>query len=261
MVGKWQKVSKSQIAKNKKNKQIPEKWQGQKWIPNPPKGALIDPMNRFIRLILFLDPVRGRSPRGGRSRAFGRAASNGVDNNEMLALSDLRRFAKVLCGPKEIITNLPDLKNLGPDPLEQEFTYKKFKELFYPPPDARRSGKKGKIKQVLMDQSFISGIGNIYADEILWLAKIHPQSRVEKLSEAKLKIVYRVMRKILQKALALRGASVDDYRDAAGRRGKYDLVRYAYQRENEPCPRCRTKIKRLKIGGRSAHFCPKCQKL
>ncbi|MCP6720096.1 MAG: bifunctional DNA-formamidopyrimidine glycosylase/DNA-(apurinic or apyrimidinic site) lyase [Patescibacteria group bacterium] len=230
MVGKWISSLRSQRGTTRNNAEsLPEAWRGQKWIPNSLKGTLMDPMNRFIRLILFLD------------------------NGEMLALSDLRRFAKILCGPREIILNLPDLKNLGPDPSNLKFTYKVFRNLF--------ENKKGRIKQVLMDQDFISGLGNIYADEVLWLAKIHPLRRVEKLGEAELKTVYRAIKKILRKALILRGASVSDYRDAAGRRGRYDLVRYAYQRENEPCPRCKTKIKRLKVGGRSAHFCPKCQRL
>lgn len=205
------------------------KWKKEKerWIPQPPAGPLTDPMNRFIRLIFFLD------------------------NGQMLALSDLRRFAKILCAPKEVIFSLPDLKELGPEPLEPQFTFEKFRKLF--------KSKKGRIKQVLMDPKFISGIGNIYADEILWFAKIHPLTRVESLKEKSLKTVYRAMKFILKKALKYRGTSIDDYRDAAGRRGRYDRVRYVYQREGEPCRRCGVKIKRIKVGGRSAHFCPKCQ--
>ena len=194
------------------------------------KGPLLeDRNNQYIRLIFFLD------------------------NGQMLALSDLRRFAKVLCGPRDVIFNLPDLKNLGPEPLDAKFTFNKFKGLF--------RGKKGRIKQVLMDPNFISGIGNIYSDEILWMAKTHPLTRVEKLRDVKLKAIYRAMRTVLKKALKLRGTSIDDYRDALGRRGRYDLVLCVYQREGEPCRRCRTKINRIKIGGRSARFCPRCQKL
>jgi len=198
------------------------------------KSAISGPLlkdrnNQYLRLIFFLD------------------------NGKMLALSDLRRFAKILCGPKEVVLNLPDLKNLGPEPLDPKFSFGKFKELFV--------GKKGRIKQVLMDQNFISGIGNIYADEILWVAKIHPLARTEKLKESDLKKIFNALKTVLKKALRLKGTSIDDYRDAYGRRGSYDLVRYVYQRENQPCPRCKTGIKRLKIGERSAHYCPKCQKL
>lgn len=207
------------------------KWkrQNKQWVPQLPTGPLTDPMNRFIRLIFFLD------------------------NSQMLALSDLRRFAKVLCGSRETVFNLPDLKNLGPEPLDPKFTFDKFKDLF--------SGKRGCIKQVLMDQSFISGIGNIYADEILWFSKIHPLAKTEKLKSEDLRKIYQAMKFILKKAVKLRGTSIDDYRDVEGRRGSYDKVRYIYQREGEPCRRCKTEIRRIKLGGRSAHFCPKCQKL
>lgn len=193
-------------------------------------GPLLeDRNNQYIRLIFFFD------------------------DSYMMALSDLRRFAKILCGTREEILNLPDLKNLGPEPLNPQFTFNKFKKLF--------ENKRGRIKQVLMEPTFISGIGNIYADEILWSAKIHPLARVEELKEPELKKIYSAMKKILKKALKLRGSSIDDYRDAFGRRGTYELTRRVYQREKKPCFRCGEPIKRLKIGGRSAHFCPKCQKL
>lgn len=196
------------------------------WLPQPFKGPLADPINRFIRLIFFLD------------------------NGQMLALSDLRRFAKVLIGPEKEILNSPDLK-LGPEPLTMNF--QEFRKLF--------CKKRGRIKQVLMNQGFVSGIGNIYSDEILWLAKVHPLARVEKFSEAKLKILFKTIKQILQKAVKLGGTSADDYRQITGQPGHYFEVRYVYQREGEPCQRCKSMIKRLRINGRSAHFCPRCQKL
>jgi len=229
LVGKWRLNNSRELANDNLSK-LPEVWQGQKWIPDPPKGPAMDPINRFIRLIFFLD------------------------NGQMLALSDLRRFAKVLCGPKDMILNLPDLKNLGPEPLDKNFAFSKFKKLF--------DKKIGPIKKVLMDQQFISGIGNIYSDEILWLAKIHPLERVEKLDDEKLKLIYSSMIKILKKALKMRGTSIDDYRDASGKKGNYGNALLAYQRDGEPCLRkCGGKILRTKINGRSAHYCPKCQRL
>ena len=176
-----------------------------------------------------------------------------LDNGPMLVLSDLRRFAKVLCGTKKEITNLSDLKNLGPEPLAPNFTYSKFGKLFI--------NKKGYIKKVLMDQSFIAGIGNIYADEILWGSKIHPLKRTEKLNKKNQKTLYQTIRAVLKKALFLHGSSIDDYRDAFGERGRYNLVRRVYQREDKPCYRCGTKIKRIKISGRSAYFCLYCQNI
>lgn len=236
MVGNWSRLrgnrgfltKSGQKPEKKISENLPENWRGQKWTPVSPRGPLMDPMNRFIRLIFFLS------------------------GDKMLALSDLRRFAKILCAPKREILNLPEIKKLGPEPLDKNFTLGKFRKLF--------ENKRGRIKQLLMDQSFVSGIGNIYADEILWFSKIHPTARAENLKEEELKTVYNSVKKVLNKALKLRGSSIDDYRDSEGKRGTYELVRRVYQREGEPCPRCGTAIGRIKLGGRSAHFCPKCQK-
>ncbi len=113
-----------------------------------------------------------------------------------------------------------------------------------------------------MDQNVISGIGNIYADDILFAAKIHPLKKVEKLSEKELKAIFEATKKILKKAVKLRGTSTSDYRDTSGKKGGYGNVRLVYQREGENCPRgCGGVIKRIKIGGRSAHYCPACQRL
>ncbi|MEK7123912.1 MAG: DNA-formamidopyrimidine glycosylase [Patescibacteria group bacterium] len=175
-----------------------------------------------------------------------------LDNGLMLGLSDLRKFAKVLVVDEKKFGGLEDVKNLGPEPLEKSFTFDKFKEAL-----ARK--KSGKIKQVLMEQNVIAGIGNIYADEILWEAKVYPLKDVSKLSDAELKKIYAAMKKILTLAVRLRGSSVSDYRDTAGKRGTYDLIRKVYRREGEPCPRCETPIKRFKLGGRSGHYCSECQ--
>ena len=173
-----------------------------------------------------------------------------LNNGWQLALSDLRKFAKVLAGDQKIIENLPELKNLGPNPLK--ITSKEFKNIL--------EKRKGKIKQVLMDQEVFSGIGNIYSDEILWEAGIHPLEKVEKLSAADFKKIYKATIKILNKVLKLRGTSVSDYRDTAGKAGGYDKIRLVYQREGEKCGRRDGGvITRIKIGSRSVHFCPKHQ--
>lgn len=176
-----------------------------------------------------------------------------LSNGQELALSDLRKFAKIMAGDKDKIENLPDLKKLGPDPLNTSFKFIKFLKLI--------KSKRGKIKQVLMDQNIISGIGNIYSDEILWFAKIHPFVRVEELSEKDLKCIYKYTKEVLREGIKLRGTSISDYRDPEGKAGGYDKIRRVYRREGEKCPRCKTEIKRLKMGGRSAHYCPKCQQM
>ena len=173
-----------------------------------------------------------------------------LDNGKVLALSDLRKFAKVELWKTEELKK--KLSSLGPEPLKDNFTFKKFKEIL--------TDKKGKIKQVLMDQKIIAGIGNIYSDEILWQAKVYPFKDVSKLTERKLREIYQAIREILKKSIKLRGESISDYRDPAGRKGRFDKLRMVYRREGEKCGRCGAKIKRAKIGGRSTYFCFKCQK-
>lgn len=203
------------------------KKKGGKWIPQD-NHPLKEKVNTFIHLIFFLD------------------------NKKMLALSDLRKFAKVELWDSNEFKKSEEIKSLGPEPLEKKFTFEKFKEIL--------RSKRGKIKQVLMDQTVIAGIGNIYSDETLWKAKINPFKNVSKLSEKELKRIYKSLQRILKKAIELRGESISDFRDIKGERGYYDEARKVYRKEGEKCSRCGTIIKRTKLAGRSAHFCPSCQK-
>jgi len=205
------------------------KWKRQdnSWIPLK-KGHLEDPANRFIHLIFFLD------------------------NGLMLALSDLRKFAKVELWDKRQLMQSKEISKLGIDPLSAEFTLKEFKR--------RITGAKRKIKQVLMDQSVIAGIGNIYSDEALFAAAIHPERRANTLSEKEIKKLYWSIKKILKKAIEVGGESISDYRKPDGSKGGFDALRKVYRREGKPCFVCKTPIKRIKIAQRSSYFCPKCQK-
>ncbi|MBI4117266.1 MAG: DNA-formamidopyrimidine glycosylase [Parcubacteria group bacterium] len=175
-----------------------------------------------------------------------------LNNGFQVALSDLRRFGKVMLVSDKDIENLKELKKLGPEPLEMSF--EEFKKLFLK--------KKGRLKPVLMDPYFIAGIGNIYSDEILWDAGYHPLARVEKLKENDLKEIFSSTKKILQKAIKYRGDSVDDYRLPSGEKGRYQKIQNAYQQTGKKCKKGDGGIiQRLKVGGRSAHFCPKHQRL
>lgn len=175
-----------------------------------------------------------------------------LSNGYQLAFSDLRRFGKIVLVKDNELSGLPEIKKLGPEPLE--INLEKFKNLF--------ERKRGRIKQVLMDPFFIAGIGNIYADEILWDSGFHPLSRAEKLSETDLKKIYNSTVKILKKAIKLGGSSVEDYRMPSGEKGDYQNQTKAYQKEGQKCSKKDGGlIKRIKLGGRSAHFCPKHQKL
>lgn len=195
-------------------------------IPGPLSD---DPQNKFIRLILYLN------------------------NKRSLALSDLRRFAKIILCDTDKVEELKEIKELGPEPLDKNFTFEKFKEVL--------KNKKGRIKSVLMDQKTIAGIGNIYSDEILWYAKIHPLKKVEELNERELKELYRSIKKVLLLAIKSYGDSFQDYRRPSGELGFYQYKQKVYQRTGQKCFRNDGGIiQRIKIGGRSAHFCPVCQK-
>ena len=193
-----------------------------------PRAVVEDPYNRYVHLILMLDDGR------------------------MLALSDLRKFAKIILGTRKQIEGLAELASLGPDALDPKLSLQPFARI------VQTSGPT--IKQVLMNPNKIAGIGNIYSDDILWRAKIHPQQAPAKLSKEELKRLYLAMREILAKAVVLRGTSTSDFRDTSGKEGGYTDYRLVYQREGEPCQRCKTSIKRITVGGRSAHFCSVCQK-
>ena len=206
-------------------------WEMQRgvWVATE-RGVMMEKVNSYIRAMFFLS------------------------ENKMMAFSDMRKFGKILEVKKENFENLEDIKNIGPDPLASSFKFGDFKKLI--------AGKRGPIKKILMDQNIVSGIGNIYADEILFIAKIHPLSRTEKLNNEKLKQIFSASKKILKKAVKLRGTSTYDYRDTAGKSGNYGNVILVYQRDGEKCPnKCGGEIKRLKMGSRSAHFCPHCQKI
>ena len=198
-----------------------------KWAPIE-KGPLEEKINLFIHVLFFLD------------------------NKEMIALSDVRKFAKVELWETSKMLSSKEFKGFGPEPLEKDFTFKKFAELF--------KGKRGKVKQVIMVPEFIAGIGNIYSNEALWWAKINPEKDVSKLSKKELELLYYSIKKVLKKGIELGGESFSDYRDVDGKKGHFDDERKVYKREREKCQRCKTIIKRIKFGGRSAFFCPKCQK-
>lgn len=193
-----------------------------------------------------------------------------LNNGDQLAMSDLRRFSRIILVKDKDVSSLKEIRDLGPEPLEIKFD--KFKKLFNPsthsipqgsePVESTklRTRKRGNLKTVLMDPFFIVGIGNIYSDEILWDAGLHPLSRVENLRGGDLKKIFLSTQKILKRAIAAKGSSVDDYRMPSGKKGRYQEMEKAYRQTGKKCSKKDGgTIKRLKIGGRSAHFCSKHQ--
>lgn len=179
-----------------------------------------------------------------------------LDNSKQLALSDMRRFAKVTLIETKRLHESPHLKNIGPEPLDKNFQFPIFKSQLMKRP-------KGKIKQVLMDPSVIAGIGNIYSDEILWRSDIHPFSVIKNIPEKNLKAAYKAMKEVLKRGIDFGGDSMSDYRNIEGKKGKFQDHHRAYRLTGKPCGKrgCKGIISRAVIGARSAHFCPVHQKL
>ncbi len=198
------------------------------WVAVNSKKLAQDRWNKYLHLIIFFE------------------------NEKQLALSDLRKFAKVEVWKEDNLKKDKNFKKLGPEPLKEDFTFDDFKKAL----NTRRSGK---IKQILMDQKVIVGIGNIYASEILWKAKVNPFKGLNDLTEKELKRIYKYMKEILKKAIKFKGTSVSDYRTSDGSRGRFSDFLNVYHKENNLCPECGSKIKKAKISGRSTFFCPECQ--
>ena len=211
------------------------------WIPIEPE-AMKDPYNRHVHFVISFS------------------------NGRQLALSDVRKFAKVVLLDDTNFLESTHLKHLGPEPLEPTFTFTNFLARLKMRPH-------GKIKQVLMDQTVLSGIGNIYADETLWLAGIHPTKRVEDLftrgknSLGKprpcLGTLFKAIKSLLTKGVKLGGDSMSDYRNVDGEKGEFQLQHHAYQKTGQRCDKkgCGGTIVRIKLGGRGTHFCNKHQRL
>ena len=139
----------------------------------------------------------------------------------------------------------------GPEPLSRSFSARRFAERL-----GRRSAK---LKTLLLDQSFIAGVGNIYADEALWRARLHPLRAADTLNEAEIRRLHRTVRQVLREGIANRGSSFSDYVGADGRPGANQERLAVYRRTDQPCYRCGRPIRRIVIGQRSTHFCPHCQ--
>jgi formamidopyrimidine-DNA glycosylase len=169
------------------------------------------------------------------------------DRGPELYFRDVRKFGKVrLLGPG---ASDPRLEKLGTDALHATGA-----ELY----EATR-GRKAPIKSLLLDQAVLAGVGNIYADEALFLSGIRPTRPSRRVDRKECDVIAKNVRQVLARAIRAGGSSIDDFIRPDGSDGGYQNERHVYAREGEPCPRCRTTIRRVVIGQRSAHFCPKCQ--
>jgi len=174
------------------------------------------------------------------------------DGSQMF-YADLRRFGYMKILPTQDEAVLVEKESLGIDFFDERLTLPEFTRLI-------RSRGKSQIKPLLMDQTLISGIGNIYAQEACFAAKIYPLRKAETLRDAEIEDLYNALHEILNKAIQKRGSSSDAYVDAFGQQGEFVPYLKIYGREGKPCPRCKTKLQKKNIGGRGTVFCAKCQK-
>ena len=170
-----------------------------------------------------------------------------------LFFNDQRKFGWMRLIPTIEIVEIDFFKKVGPEPLDDDFTPKVFINQLM-----RRQNSS--IKPVLLDQTVIAGIGNIYADESLWAAKIHPLTPVAKIPKAKLVLLHNALREILDKSIKLGGSTDKNYVDAQGKKGSYLKFAQVFRRDGRPCPRCGAEIVKIRVAGRGTHICPSCQK-
>ncbi len=169
-----------------------------------------------------------------------------------LFFNDQRKFGWMKLLPTEEVIHLPFMQKVGPEPLETDFTATQFAARF-----ARRG--RTSIKAALLDQTVVAGVGNIYADESLWGARIHPQRLVSTLTPQEFEKLYQELRLVMNLAIEKGGSTDKNYVNAEGKRGSYMDFARVFRREGLPCPRCGTTIVKFKAAGRGTHICPYCQ--
>ena len=171
-----------------------------------------------------------------------------------LFFNDQRKFGWIkLCKTTEL-KNDKFLSKLGPEPLENSYTFEQFKS-------AVQKRSKTTIKAAILDQTVLAGVGNIYADEGLFKARIHPATKVADVSTVKLKRLFEAIREVMKLSIKLGGSSDRNYVDAEGKKGSYLGFANVFRREGQPCPHCGGNIVKIRVAGRGTHICPKCQKL
>lgn len=178
----------------------------------------------------------------------------GFTDGSTLYFNDQRKFGWVRLLPTLEVPEIDFMKKVGPEPLAADFTAEQFATRF-----TRRA--KTSIKAALLDQSVVAGVGNIYADESLWGAKVHPQRLVGSLTKEEFALLYSELREVMNLAIEKGGSSNQNYVNAEGKKGSYMDFARVFRREGLACPRCHTIIEKSRVAGRGTHTCPVCQVL
>ncbi len=174
------------------------------------------------------------------------------NDNSNLYFNDQRKFGWIKLIASDQLTSHEFLGKLGPEPLESNFTF----NVFY---NQLQKRKGSSIKAVLLDQTVLAGVGNIYADESLWASKIHPSEVVKNISKPRLKKLHSEIIYVLKLSIEKGGSTDKNYVNAEGKKGSYLEFAKVFRREKLPCPRCGTTIEKIRVAGRGTHICPKCQ--
>ena len=172
-----------------------------------------------------------------------------LEDGGWMIYDDVRRFGRVRAVPAAEWTSWSH--RLGPEPLARSFTAARLRGIL--------ARSKSPVRSLLLDQRRVAGVGNIYAVEALWFARIHPQTPSSAIAAAPAARLHRSLRRVLRNAIRAGGTTLRNYRDANGDEGRFGRALHAYGREGEPCTRCGTSIERIVFGGRSAFVCPRCQ--
>lgn len=170
-----------------------------------------------------------------------------------LFFNDQRKFGWMRLLPTAEVPLIDFMQTVGPEPLEDAFTVDKFIEQLI-------TRKNSPIKAVLLDQKVLAGVGNIYADESLWLAKIHPATNVAKIPRTRLVILHQSLRDVLNLSIENGGSTDRNYVNAKGERGSYLQFAQVFRKEGQPCPRCGAEIIKIRVAGRGTHICPREQR-
>ena len=174
----------------------------------------------------------------------------GTDGAVVLAFTRLWLGYFDLYEPERVEKH-PLISRLGPDPFSRDFSLEYLREAF--------KNRKASIKGLLLDQSIVAGLGNIYVDEVLFAARIHPTRKANTLDSVEIQEIFSATRDILDRAIEMRGTTFDSYHDAFGESGKFQYQLKVFTHAGEPCPVCGTEIQKLRVAGRGTHVCPTCQ--
>jgi len=177
-----------------------------------------------------------------------------LSNNQKLIYNDVRKFGFIKIIKRGNLDQNEHLKHLGPEPLNTKFNIRYFKNYII--------GKERTIKDILMDQKFISGLGNIYVNEVLFFSGVRPVKKIKKLTDSEIKKIIKFSKKIISKAITAGGSSIKDFSSSSGKKGSFQQHFSVYGKKGENCPTvmCKGKIKKIIIANRASFFCANCQK-